>query len=172
MTAADLYTKIPGAQRRVLDTAVALPVLKFFIDNPEEEASYEDLRLKFETPSTGAKWVAGRTAVHRLMKLGLISHCGQVPGAGRSGRTAMVYCAGHALEAWANTEHGRGSLDRLERWRNGDTRPRPPKLKAQRAAVAVAAPSLPNGVVEIRLTLRVHGAGTAGQRVEVVGVEL
>lgn len=144
------YTKIPGRQRRVLDTAVALPVLKFFIDNPEEEASYEDLRLKFETPSTGANWVAGRTAVHRLMKLGLISHCGQVPGAGRSGRTAMVYCAGPELEAWANTEHGRGSLDMLERWRKGDTRRRLPKLKAQRAAAA----------------------GTAGQRVEVVGVEL
>jgi len=164
------YTKIPGRQRRVLDAAVALPVLHFFIDNPEEEASYEDLRRKFETPSTGAKWVAGRTAVHRLMKIGLISNCGQVPGTGRNGRTAMVYCAGPELDAWANTDHGRESLDMLERWRNGDTRRRLPKPKAQGAAVAVAAP-LPNGVVEIRLTLRVHGAGTPFQRVEIAGVE-
>ena len=144
------YTKIPGRQRRVLDTAVALPVLKFFIDNPEEEASYEDLRLKFETPSTGAKWVQGRVPVHRLMKLGLLAQCGTVPGAGRNGRAAMVYCAGPELAEWADTDHGRESLDMLERWRKGDTRPRPPKLKPQRAAAA----------------------GTAGQRVEVVGVEL
>jgi len=144
------YTKIPGRQRRVLDTAVALPVLKFFIDNPEEEASYEDLRRKFETPATLTKWIQGRAPVHRLMKLGLLAQCGTVPGAGRNGRAAMVYCAGPELAAWADTDHGRGSLDMLERWRNGDTRPRPPKLKPQRAAAA----------------------GTAGQRVEVVGVEL
>ena len=165
------YTKIPGRQRRVLDTAVALPVLKFFIDNPEEEASYEDLRLKFETPSTGAKWVQGRVPVHRLMKLGLLAQCGTVPGAGRNGRAAMVYCAGPELAAWANTDHGRESLDMLERWRNGDTRPRPPPRAAASASAAGAAP-LPTGAVEIRLTLRVHGEGTAGQRVEVVGVEL
>lgn len=144
------YTKIPGRQRRVLDTAVALPVLKFFIDNPEEEASYEDLRRKFETPATLTKWIQGRAPVHRLMKLGLLAQCGTVPGAGRNGRAAMVYCAGPELAAWADTDHGRESLDMLERWRNGDTRPRPPKLKPQRAAAA----------------------GTAGQRVEVVGVEL
>jgi len=164
------YAKIPGRQRRVLDTAVALPVLQFFVTNPDEEASYEDLRLKFEAPSTGAKWVAGRTAVHRLMKLGLIAHVqgGTVPGAGRGGRAAMVYCAGPELEAWANTDHGRESLAMLHRWRSGDTRPRPPRPKGQGA---VAAP-LPTGAVEIRLTLPVHGVGTAGQRVEVVGVEL
>jgi hypothetical protein len=144
------YTKIPGRQRRVLDTAVALPVLQFFVTNPDEEASYEDLRLKFEAPSTGAKWVAGRAPVHRLMKLGLLAQCGTVPGAGRNGRAAMVYCAGPELAAWADTDHGRESLDMLERWRNGDTRRRLPKPKAQGAAVAVA----------------------AGQRVEVVGVEL
>lgn len=163
------YTKIPGRQRRVLDTAVALPVLHFFIANPDEEASFEDLRLKFSTPATLTKWIQGRAPVHRLMKLGLIGNCGQVPGAGSNGRTAMVYCAGPELEAWADTDHGRESLDMLERWRNGDTRRRLPK--AQGATVAVAAP-LPTGAVEIRLTLRVHGAGTAGQRVEVVGVEL
>jgi len=88
--------------------------------------------------------------VHRLMKLGLLAQCGTVPGAGRNGRAAMVYCAGPELDAWANTDHGRESLDMLERWRNGDTRRRLPKLKPQRAAAA----------------------GAAGQRVEVVGVEL
>lgn len=165
------YTKIPGRQRRVLDTAVALPVLHFFIANPDEEASFEDLRLKFSTPATLTKWIQGRAPVHRLMKLGLLAQCGTVPGAGRNGRAAMVYCAGPELEAWADTDHGRESLDMLERWRNGDTRRRLPKPKAQGATVAVAAP-LPTGAVEIRLTLRVHGAGTAGQRVEVVGVEL
>jgi len=146
------YTKIPGRQRRVLDTAVALPVLHFFIANPDEEASFEDLRLKFSTPATLTKWIQGRAPVHRLMKLGLIAHVhgGTVPGAGRNGRAAMVYCAGPELDAWANTDHGRESLDMLERWRNGDTRRRLPKPKAQGAAVAVA----------------------AGQRVEVVGVEL
>lgn len=144
------YTKIPGRQRRVLDTAVALPVLHFFIANPDEEASFEDLRLKFSTPATLTKWIQGRAPVHRLMKLGLLAQCGTVPGAGRNGRAAMVYCAGPELAAWADTDHGRESLDMLERWRNGDTRRRLPKPKAQGAAVA----------------------GTAGQRVEVVGVEL
>lgn len=167
------YAKIPGRQRRVFDTAVALPVLHFFIANPDEEASFEDLRLKFSTPATLTKWIQGRAPVHRLMKLGLIAHVhgGTVPGAGRNGRAAMVYCAGPELEAWANTDHGRESLDMLHRWRSGDTRPRPPRPKAQGAAVGVDM-GLPNGAVEVRLTLRVHGAGTAGQRVEVVGVEL
>ncbi len=164
------YTKIPGRQRRVLDTAVALPVLHFFIANPDEEASFEDLRLKFSTPATLTKWIQGRVPVHRLMKLGLLAQCGTVPGAGRNGRAAMVYCAGPELAAWADTDHGRESLDMLERWRNGDTRPRPPKLKPQRAAAAGAAP-LPTGAVEIRVTLHVHGAGTPFQRVEIVGVE-
>lgn len=164
------YAKIPGRQRRVLDTAVALPVLQFFVNNPHEEASFEDLRVIFSTPATLTKWIQGRARVHRLMKLGLLAQCGTVPGAGRNGRAAMVYCAGPELDAWANTDHGRESLDMLQRWRSGDTRPRPPRPKGQGAAVAVAAP-LPNGAVEIRLTLRVHGVGTPFQRVEIAGVE-
>lgn len=147
------------------DRVFVLPVLAFFLANPEEELSLADMGQKFEVP--GAKLMYARSSMQRLSDMGLLVV------ARREGRNAL-WSAGPALAGWGASANGQACLAALrsgERVKNRQREAGGPAGVTQRIATVTAAKVTPVGALEIRLTLHVHGAGTPFQRVEIAGVE-
>lgn len=120
-------------------------VLAFFVANPEEELTSVDIADKWDVRPRSA--VLG--ALDRVVLMGLLAR-------GKEGQYA-VYRAGAHLAQWAAVR---------------SVQPENRALARQVDAVQHQARGpVPVGALEIRLTLRVHGAGTPFQRVEIAGVE-
>ena len=118
-------------------------VLGFFVANPDEELASVDIAEKWDVRPSSS--VFG--ALDRVVRMGLLAR-------EKVGKYA-VFRAGVNLARWA-------AVRALE--------PENQALARQIDAVQARAP-VPIGAIDIRVTLRVHGAGTPFQRVEIAGVE-
>jgi hypothetical protein len=152
---------------RPRDRVLVLPVLAFFLANPDEELSVADMGQKFSVP--GPKLVYATSALHALRDLGLL--VGR-----REGRIAL-WSAGPALAGWGASANGQLCLEALRSGAKVKHRQRaaggPAGVSPRLDSSPAPAPKVtPVGALEIRLTLHVHGAGTPFQRVEIAGVEL
>lgn len=155
---------------RPRDRLLVLPVLAFFLANPDEELSVADMVAKFSIP-TGKSMYAS-SALAGLRNMGLL--------AGRRDGRCSLWSAGPALAGWGASANGALCLQALRSgqkvaWREREpgAGPKPAAvLSAGQGAAGPVRAAAPVGALEIRLTLRVHGAGTPFQRVEVAGVEL
>lgn len=120
-------------------------VLAFFVANPDEELTTADIASKWEVRPASSVW----GALDRVVRLELLAR-------EKVGKYT-VFKAGAQLARWAAIQSLQPENQALG--------------KAVDALQAQARGVVPIGAIDIRVTLRVHGAGTPFQRVELVGVE-
>lgn len=120
-------------------------VLAFFVANPDEALTSADIADKWDVRPPSAVW----GALARPVNLGLLRR--SKPG------KHTLFEPGPNLGRWAL---------------NHSVEPENRPLMRQVDALAARARAVtPVGAIDIRVTLRVHGAGTPFQRVELAGVE-
>lgn len=120
-------------------------VLAFFVANPDEELTTRDIADKWDVRPPSS--VFG--ALERVVRMGLLTR-------EKAGKYAVLR-PGPNLARWA-------AVHSLQ----------PENRAVARQVDALQHPArgpVPVGALEIRVTLRVHGAGTPFQRVELAGVE-